>query len=325
MKRIFQLISALFLLIGVNQAQELSGIPGAFVDVGFGARPVAMGGAFVGLANDVNSVIWNPAGLATTQNYQVSFSYFKQMQLVNYQYFSASASLSKEQKRSVGVALIASGDEALREYTFYGSYAQKIAFLMVGINLKVRYASFGNNTLSASDFLVFDDDEISEGILNQVKGKALGFGLDIGVLYQMNEDISFGLLLRDMASPVNWDSETDNPNTQTKGKYSENVPMELIFGSSFNVLKGLIFAADFYPSIYEETANRIRMGVEGTLLEIVALRAGVQRFINNEDLNKITFGLGLNIGVNNMIFHFDYAYVVEPINNTQRFALSAEF
>lgn len=141
----------------------------------------------------------------------------------------------------------------------------------------------------------------------------------------MNDDIRFGLLLRDMASPVNWDSETDNPNTQTKGKYSESVPMELIFGSSFNVVKGLIFAADYYPSIYKETANRIRMGVEGTLLDIVALRAGVQRFINNEDMNKITFGIGLNIGVSNMIFHFDYAYVVEPINNTQRFALRAEF
>lgn len=325
MKTLLKLVSILFLIYTTVPAQKLSGIPGAFADVGFGAKPVAMGGAFVGLANDVNSVIWNPAGLGTTENYQVSFSYFKQMQLVNYQYFSASASLSKASNRSIGFALISSGDEALREYTFYGSYAQKIAFLLVGINLKVRYASFGNNKLSESDFLVFDQDEITEGIANQVKGKALGFGLDLGVLYKLNKDITLGMLLRDMASPVNWDSETDNPLTETKGKYSENIPMELIFGSSFNVFPGLIFAADYYPSLYTETSNRIRMGVEGTLLDIVALRAGVQRFINDEDMNKITFGIGLNIGVGNMIFHFDYAYVVEPINNTQRFALRAEF
>ena len=33
-------------------AQEVSTIPGSFVDVGFGTRPVAMGYAFVGLADD---------------------------------------------------------------------------------------------------------------------------------------------------------------------------------------------------------------------------------------------------------------------------------
>ncbi|MBP1769288.1 MAG: long-chain fatty acid transport protein, partial [Candidatus Aminicenantes bacterium] len=31
---------------------------------GFGARAAAMGGAFVGLANDYTAVYWNPAGLA---------------------------------------------------------------------------------------------------------------------------------------------------------------------------------------------------------------------------------------------------------------------
>ena len=29
-----------------------------------GSRPIAMGGAFSGLADDANSVFWNPAGLA---------------------------------------------------------------------------------------------------------------------------------------------------------------------------------------------------------------------------------------------------------------------
>src|SRR5512143_3591146 len=31
---------------------------------GFGARAAAMGGAFVGLADDYTAVFWNPAGLA---------------------------------------------------------------------------------------------------------------------------------------------------------------------------------------------------------------------------------------------------------------------
>ena len=31
---------------------------------GFGAKAVAMGGAFVGLADDYTAVFWNPAGIA---------------------------------------------------------------------------------------------------------------------------------------------------------------------------------------------------------------------------------------------------------------------
>ncbi|MBU1680098.1 MAG: hypothetical protein KKD86_14825, partial [Bacteroidetes bacterium] len=63
MKTKIFLLSLVFILFnGALHAQDLSGIPGAFVDIGFGAKPVAMGGAFVGLANDVNSIIWNPAG-----------------------------------------------------------------------------------------------------------------------------------------------------------------------------------------------------------------------------------------------------------------------
>jgi len=34
-----------------------------FEDIGIGARPVAMGGAFTGLADDANSIYYNPAGL----------------------------------------------------------------------------------------------------------------------------------------------------------------------------------------------------------------------------------------------------------------------
>ena len=34
-----------------------------FLKIGLGARPVAMGETFVGIADDVNAIYWNPAGL----------------------------------------------------------------------------------------------------------------------------------------------------------------------------------------------------------------------------------------------------------------------
>ncbi|MEW6516371.1 MAG: PorV/PorQ family protein [candidate division FCPU426 bacterium] len=41
--------------------------------LGLGARPVAMGEAYVALADDLNALAWNPAGLAQMQGYQAGF------------------------------------------------------------------------------------------------------------------------------------------------------------------------------------------------------------------------------------------------------------
>ena len=57
-----------------------------FLRVEQGARPVAMGGAFGAVANDVNSIFYNPAGLINIQNMEYIFSYADW--LVNSKFFS---------------------------------------------------------------------------------------------------------------------------------------------------------------------------------------------------------------------------------------------
>ena len=47
----------------------------AFLKIDSGTRPMAMGGAFTGLANDVNTLFWNPAGLTS-----IEFREFSAMQ-----------------------------------------------------------------------------------------------------------------------------------------------------------------------------------------------------------------------------------------------------
>ena len=44
----------------------------AFLKIDGGSRPAGMGGAFVGLANDVNTIFSNPAGLTTVQAHELT-------------------------------------------------------------------------------------------------------------------------------------------------------------------------------------------------------------------------------------------------------------
>lgn len=318
------LLIILFLPL-ILTAQDLSGIPGAFADIGFGARPVAMGGAFTGLANDVNSVLWNPAGLTLIKNYEASFSYTNQLGLIGYHYLAATMPMGKNE--GLGFSLISSGDKALREWTLGSSYATELWGIYTGATLKLRFASFGNNSLTDNDYSVFDNDEITGGIANQIKGTAFGFGLDLGMLYPLNDQIMIGTFLRDIYSPVFWDSKTNSSDNQSKGKYSETVPMEWTFGSSFKVTDNFIFAVDYSPALIEDSYQKFMAGMELKFFDMVLIRGGAQNLINNLDDERYSLGLGLDIAdlIGGSRILIDYTYSIEEIANSQRFSLGMEF
>lgn len=65
---------AILVLFGAVLADAPAGATkyaGAFMENGGGARALAMGGAFVAVADDPSAVFWNPAGLATTEGRQL--------------------------------------------------------------------------------------------------------------------------------------------------------------------------------------------------------------------------------------------------------------
>src|SRR5277367_2440442 len=56
---------ALLLLAGSAQmARAQANTSAAFLKIGVGARPIGMGNAFTGVADDINALAWNPAGLS---------------------------------------------------------------------------------------------------------------------------------------------------------------------------------------------------------------------------------------------------------------------
>ena len=80
-------LAVLFLANAVS-AGESAGQPGEFLRYGIGARPLAMGGAFVGLADDINSIYYNPAGLKFLTGLEASFMCSRFWQGISYQYIA---------------------------------------------------------------------------------------------------------------------------------------------------------------------------------------------------------------------------------------------
>ena len=323
--KITHYITLLILVLSVSataQAQQLSQIPGSFVDIGFGTRPVGMGFAFVGVADDENAPYWNPSGLGYLREYKAGFSQIDQLGLITYNYASGIVPLP-ELNHAVGISVISSGDDAMKELSFHAAYGIKLNIVNVGLGLKYRNASFGNNTLSRDDYVVFDDSEIDEGFAQQIYGNANGFGIDFGLMVNPTEKIRLGLLVRDFFAPMNWSSKARGGDYTAKGDYEEGMPLEIIFGSSFKVNDNFMAAVDFQPATTSERTNYVRLGVEGRLVNVLMLRAGTEQGINDLDDEKFTLGTGLDISLKDKVrIQTDFAYVIDPIQNSQRISFT---
>ncbi len=82
-------VTAVFIAVAVSFASadipdEIGTNEAAFLKIDAATRPTAMGGAFVGVANDVNSVFWNPAGLTQMEKRELSAMYNSWFAGINY-------------------------------------------------------------------------------------------------------------------------------------------------------------------------------------------------------------------------------------------------
>ena len=307
-------------------AQQVSTIPGSFVDVGFGTRPVAMGYAFVGLADDENATYWNPAGLTKADGFQVGLSQLDHWGLVTYNY-AALTIPSFGQNQALGIAVISSGDDMMSELSVHAGYGFQIQFISVGASVKYRSASFGKNSLTESMYQVFDPDEISTGMAQQVTGNAYGLGVDLGLLVHINEFIQVGMMARDYKAPMQWSSSAVQSATYSpKGDYAEDLPMELLFGASGKIGNELTVVADYVPALEKDRTTWVRAGFEKRLAKVLMLRGGTEQGINNIEDDKITVGTGLDISIQQALrIKADFTYVMDPIKDSQRFSFSIHF
>lgn len=298
---------------------NLSHIPGAFVDIGYGARPMGLGGAFVGLADDRNAVCWNPAGLMKMNDSGISFMWAKQLGLIPYNYLCYSGNLGANQR--IGGALIYSGDEVLSEttalisfaasltslgknlnnYVFLDRFSGFVQKLAIAANVKIRWASFGNNT---------------DGDPDRVTGDAFGYGLDLGMMWFVSEKISAGMLWRDIYNDIGW-------NSSVSGSYNEAVPSEFTFGASYRYSENTVAVIDMRKSLHLDVEERIMVGVEQKVFKIIQLRGGIGQNIGARYRNQdVSFGLGINQQLKSMNFNFDFAYILNDLKNTPRAGVS---
>jgi len=121
---LFFLIGLLLLCVG-TQAAPYANV-GALFELGPGARPLGMGGAFLAIADDANAAFYNPAGLGWQTGITVSSLFARQFNALNY----AALGLTVPYLGITGLALD-SGTIGTGETAFH--YASEAGVLSFGV------------------------------------------------------------------------------------------------------------------------------------------------------------------------------------------------
>lgn len=296
MKKVIVLSLALIVVISALAFADGVGAFSAFKS-GIGARALAMGGAFVAVADDSTAACWNPAGLAQVKDTRIGgmstdlFGLGYTHQFVNAitEFSGFGIGLSYERAAVPGTQVDESGN-AGNEFTwseslFLGTVSVDIEGIgLVGANVKYYMADSG------------------------LGDSASGFGFDLGLLFNLGDMFTIGVSAFDLGNTqIAWST---GANDAVTGVYKVGTAVKLLDDS-------LILAGDL--DFVGMEMGDVHVGLEYKLIPELALRGGVL-LADNFSEYSFTVGAGLNVAGLNV----DAAYLLnEDLGNT--LVLSAEF
>ncbi|MBN2057847.1 MAG: PorV/PorQ family protein [Candidatus Saganbacteria bacterium] len=291
MKKIFITGCALLLLIDLAWAGAGTA-GGQFLLLGGGARAIAMGDAYVALAEGSSAVFWNPAGLSRTEFTQIGYMYNQWFVDVKHQYLD----LAYPTDNGVfggSYSILDSGN--IQGYDSTGAPTSTIKATDTG--LAIAWGRRVNERFAWG----IGAKNITENLENS---SAVATALDAGLLYEFNPNLTFGLAVQNVGTPLKFISEnTPLPQTYRLGLASVN-----------RLLENKLSLAIDYVSSAGSTAS-LNYGLEYLLSGLVALRYG-------SAAGRMRAGVGISSGN----YGLDYAYVAhDDLGSAHQISFSYSF
>ena len=258
-----------------DKNENLSGIWASANQIPVFARPAALANAYTAVSDDAYGVLYNPAGMPWVGGREavIGYQYRFGMDIMAFSYANRAL---RDMGFGQAILLTTDRDGAMTEVHFVTAAGYKInqdylfGPLAFGAALKVM-----SNTVS----------KLSP---DSPYGQSYGLGLDLGFMWELSQQIRYGLLLRDVPSVNRW------RNRATGSSYSESNPPTLHMGGSYTASYNAFLTADGQIPLYDDQPWVMAGGVEYEFFRILSLRVGLQREILDEDTDwwKITCGAG---------------------------------
>ena len=306
-----------------------------FLSIGQSARAIGMGSAFVGVANDVSSIYWNPAGLTKVQGVSVAFDHTLWIADIKYNYLAASYNLGD--LGTVGFSYIGSDIGEMNVTTISQPEGTGETFSSTQAAFSLAYAVQLTDNFSIG----FNPKFIYESIWRM---SSSAFAMDLGVQYVTPFDgailamsiSNFGTSMQLLGNSNLVLHDLDPQNSGNNGNipaYLETnswaLPLTFRVGVAYNPYytedHKLTVALDaMHPSDNYESIN---VGAEYVYSDFIFIRGGYKSLflVDSEESFSLGFGLKQQL-VGNVALKLDYAYQdFGRFSDIQKFTLSVTF
>ena len=304
----FVILTFLFLIPSANAQTVIAKYAGEFMSIGVGGRPLAMGGAFSAVANDITAGYYNPSGLIQLNYPQISLMHDERYgNLVNYDY--AAFGLPWDKDMSFALSIMRLGIDGIPD--------TRNALIDVNGNGKID----DNDRIDYTKITEFSDqdwafylsfakrltDNFSYGASVKyirrdiAEYSANGIGFDVGALYVPFENFSVGANIQDITTTlVAWSTglnELISPTAKIGAAYG------------WNILNGRLtpavdFDVRFENRQYASTFNvgpvsfDMHAGLEFNYNNLFSIRGGYN------DVKQYTVGAGIKLPKLNIDYSF---------------------
>jgi len=306
-----------------------------FLSIGQSGRAIGMGSAFVGVANDVSSIYWNPAGLASLKGVHVMFDHTDWIAGIKYNFLAASYNLGD--LGTVGVSFTSSDVGEMKVTTIEQPDGTGEVFTVSDASFSIAYALQLTDKFSIG----FNPKFVYQSVW---KMDATAFAVDLGVKYITPFDdmvlamsvSNFGtkmqlagnsnLILYD-PDPVNGGNNNKIPAYLETESWSLplNFRVGVAYNPVYNEMHKLTVAVDAaHPNDNYESINA---GAEYIFNDFISLRGGYKSLFLDTSEETFTLGFGLRQQLmGNVAVMVDYAYQdFGRLSDIQKFSIGINF
>jgi hypothetical protein len=273
----------------------------SFLDIGVGARALGMGGAYTALADDVNALYWNPAGLSKLEKREATASHAEMFESTRLD-FLAYAHPTSQGTFAAGLTYLSQGKldgrDGLGRQT--AGYDASDAAVSLGYARKLDVAELGATVKYLQSHIA--------GTQTQ------GLAADLGAKRAFDR-VSVGAALRNLGPGLKYQDQRND------------LPLRLAVGAAYRFTGGHAAAAEAVSGP-RGTGTDASFGGEFQAVKSVFLRAGytTRTAITGGSGFDTARGLTLGLGLRDEKWSLDYAILPSgELGRSHRFSFGARF
>lgn len=310
-KIIYQYLIFYFIIIGSNVFSQTGntkvGTTSAnFLQMEIGARAIALGGAYVSVADDATALYWNSAGIGLVQNGNAVYQFGSRYADIAHHYAGIVYGLGNDDKIGIMINYVDVGEMEITTMNEPDGTGQNFSASNLAIGL--AYA----RQLTDRVFVGIQAKFIQENIWME---SANGFALDFGAIYYIEEmGIRIGMNLCNLGPDMsisgdNLDFYKEKPDdypgspTPLSTLSTKEFPLPMVFSMGFSMdlvgQKSILIPSSEHKLLVAIAANdsfdapfRNNIGIEYSWQNILSLRSGYHIGYDTSDLS---FGVGINM------------------------------